>query len=68
VDRVPAMDCRSFLEFLQFNEPKYDGLTQLVILMDSWLGFLFTCFIIGECRAETLTLRKSGLLKKIEEC
>ncbi len=60
------MDCRIFLEFLQFNEPKYDVLTQLVILMDSWLGFLFTRFIIGECRAETL--RKSGLLKKIEEC
>jgi hypothetical protein len=34
VDRVPAMDCRSFLGFLQFNEPKYDGLAQLVILMD----------------------------------
>ncbi|MHC4123807.1 MAG: hypothetical protein ACYSSI_09565, partial [Planctomycetota bacterium] len=29
----------SFLEFLQFNELKCDGLTQLVILMDSWLGF-----------------------------
>jgi hypothetical protein len=44
------MDCRSFLDFLQFSEPKYDGLTQLVILMDSWLGFLF----IGECQAKTL--------------
>jgi len=24
-----------------FNEPRSDGLTQLVIPMDSWLGFLF---------------------------
>lgn len=39
VDRVPAMDCRSFSEFLWFNEPKYEGLTQLVIPMDRWLGF-----------------------------
>ncbi len=39
------MDCRSFLEFLQFNKPKYDGLTQLVILIDSWLGF-FICFTV----------------------
>jgi len=47
------MDCRSFLEFLQFSESKYDGSTQLVILMDSWLGFLFVLFI-GECQAKTL--------------
>jgi len=57
------MDCRSFLEFLQFNELKYDGLTRLVILMDSWLGFLFTCLSVGKYRAGTL--KKSGLLKKI---
>jgi len=64
MDGVPAMDCRSSLEFLQFNEPKYEGLTQLVILlMDSWLGFLFIHFIIGECKAKTL--RKLGLLQKI---
>jgi len=39
VERVPAMDCRSLSELSQFNEPEYDGLTQLVIPMDSWLGF-----------------------------
>jgi len=61
VDRVPAMDCRSFSEFLWFNEPRYDGLTQLVILMDSWLGF-FIYSIIGECRAKTLI--KVSLLQK----
>lgn len=63
VDRVPAMDCRSFSKFLWFNEPKYDGLTQLVIPMDSWLGF-FIYFIIGECRAKTLI--KVSLLQKTE--
>jgi len=64
VDRVPAMDCRSFSEFLWFNEPRYDGLTQLVILMDSWLGFfIYTLIgIIGECRAKTLI--KVSLLQK----
>jgi len=61
VDRVPAMDCRSFSEFLWFNEPRCDGLTQLVIPMDSWLGF-FIYFIIGECRAKTLI--KVSLLQK----
>jgi hypothetical protein len=61
VDRVPAMDCRSFSEFLWFNEPKYDGLTQLVIPMDSWLGF-FIYLIIGKCRAKTLI--KLSLLQK----
>jgi len=35
------MDCRTFLEFLWFTKPKYDGLTQPVIPMDSLLGFLF---------------------------
>ena len=63
VGRVPAMDCRIFLESLQFNEPKYDGLTQLVILMDSWLGF-FVDFIIGERRARTLI--KLILLQKTQ--
>jgi len=42
VDRLPAMDCRSFLELPQFNEPKYDGLTQLAIAIDRWLGFFYT--------------------------
>jgi hypothetical protein len=56
------MDCRSFSEFLRFNEPKYDGLTQLVIPMDSWLGFLFALLLIGECRAKTLM--KLSLLQK----
>jgi hypothetical protein len=54
VGRVPAKDCRNFLEFPQFNKPKHDGLTQLVILMDRWLGFLFALLFIGECQAKTL--------------
>jgi len=62
VDRVPAMDCRGFSEFPQFNEPKYDGLTQLAIPMDRWLGFLFVLLFIGECRAKTLM--KLSLLQK----
>lgn len=45
VEAIPAMDCRSFLESLPFNELKYNDLTQLVILMDSWLGF-FICLNI----------------------
>lgn len=63
VDGVPAMDCRVFLEFPQFNEPKYDGLTQLVILNGWPAGFLFTQFVIGECRAKALM--EFGLLQKI---
>jgi hypothetical protein len=51
------MECRNFLEFLQLNEPNYDGLTQMVILMDRYLG----CFI-GECQAKTLI--KISLLQK----
>jgi hypothetical protein len=39
VDRIPARDCRGFLEFLQFNEPRYADLTQLVVLMDSKTRF-----------------------------
>ncbi len=48
------MDCRSFLESLRFYELKYNNLTQLPILLNRRLGFLFVKFFIGERRAKTL--------------
>jgi hypothetical protein len=47
VGRVPAMDCRIFSELPQFSESKY---TQLVILMDRWLGFLFVLLLSANAR------------------
>jgi len=54
MEAVRAMDCRSFLESLRFNELKCDDLTQLTILLDRRLGFLFAKIFIGERRAKTL--------------
>ncbi|MBW7990942.1 MAG: hypothetical protein FVQ84_13130 [Planctomycetes bacterium] len=61
IDRIPAMDCRSFSKFLRLNKPRFDGLTQLVILMYNRLGFSFIP-LIDKIGAKTLI--KLSLLQK----
>jgi len=50
VDRMPAMECRIFLYSYWFIKPSFAGLTQLVILMESLLGFLFTPITKQSCK------------------